>query len=66
MKKIKIEKSNFTIKLAIAFWAGIGLMSIINVWKITYTKSAVPYSWIMFFISIIFILISLVLMKNKR
>ena len=53
---------------AICFWVGAGLMSIINVWKITQSKQALQYSWIMFFISIIFIVICAVylLVKNKR
>ena len=52
----------------ISFWVGAGLMSIINVWKITQNQQAVLYSWIMFFISIIFIVIGTIylIVKNKK
>jgi heme/copper-type cytochrome/quinol oxidase subunit 2 len=53
---------------ALSFWIGAGLMSIINVWKITQNKQALRYSWIMFFVSIIFIVICTIymLVKNKK
>lgn len=51
---------------AIAFLIGIGLMSIINIWKIAYTKTAIPYSWIMFGVSIVMIIISIILIKRKK
>jgi len=50
----------------ISFWAGVGLMSIINVWKITDGQHALSYSWIMFCISIIFIIACVILMKIKK
>jgi len=50
----------------IAFWFGIGLMSIINVWKITQNQNAISYSWIMFWISIVFIIIAGLLLKFKK
>ncbi len=55
-------------ELAISFWIGIGLMSIINVWKISQNQNALSYSWIMFGISIIFIIIATIMClfrKNK-
>ena len=51
---------------AISFWIGVGLMSIINVWKITQNQSAISYSWIMFGVSIIFIIICAVLIKARK
>jgi hypothetical protein len=51
---------------AISFWIGVGLMSIINVWKITQNQHAISYSWIMFGISIIFIIICAILIKVKK
>jgi len=51
---------------AISFWLGIGLMSIINVWKITQNQNALSYSWIMFSISIIAIVICLILIQIKK
>ncbi len=50
----------------ISFCIGIGLMSIINVWKITPNQNAISYSWIMFGFSIIFIVICLILIKIKK
>ena len=53
-------------RLATSFWIGIGLMSIINVWKIIENKNAITYSWIMFGTSIIVIIICLILIKIKK
>ena len=50
----------------ISLWIGIGLMSIINVWKITQNQHAISYSWIMFGISIIAIIICLILIKTSN
>jgi len=50
----------------ISFWMGIGLMSIINVWKIIQNQHALSYSWIMFGISIIAIIICVILIKIKK
>lgn len=61
-----IMKSKRVYELAMAFWIGIGLMSIINVWKIDYSQNALSYSWIMFGASIIFIIISAILLKITK
>ena len=53
-------------RYGIGFWIGMGLMSIINVWKITQNQNALSYSWIMFGISIIFIIIGAILIKIKK
>jgi hypothetical protein len=56
------------LELAISFWLGVGLMSIINVWKITQSRHAITYSWIMFGVSVIVIIICVVLLVvvNKK
>ena len=59
-------KNQRQLEWAIAFWIGVGLMSIINVVKLIYTKSSILYSWIMFGVSIIFIIICLILIKTKK
>lgn len=51
---------------AIGFWSGVGLMSIINIWKIDYDGHPVSYSWIMFGVSIVFIIVCLILVKVKE
>ena len=56
-----MNKSKRILELAISFWIGVGLISIIDVWKITQNRNLILYSWIMFFISIIFIIICLFL-----
>ncbi len=61
-----INKNKRQLELAIAFWIGVGLMSIINVFKLVYTQRAIPYSWIMFGISIIAIIICVILIKIKK
>jgi len=64
--KNMINKSKRTLEWAISFWIGIGLMSIINVWKIIQNQHALSYSWIMFGISIIWIIICVILIKIKK
>ena len=61
-----LNKSKRQFEWAIAFWIGIGLMSIINVWKIVENQNAVQYSWIMFWVSIIFIAMCIILIKKKN
>lgn len=62
-----IYKKEKYLEWAVCFWIGIGLMSIINIWKIIYTQKELSYDWIMFGISIIFIVICTILIrKNKR
>jgi hypothetical protein len=61
-----ISKSKRQLELAASFWIGIGLMSIINVWKITENKHAITYSWIMFGVAIIAIIICMILIKIKK
>jgi tellurite resistance protein TehA-like permease len=59
-------KNKRQLEWAISFWVGIGLMSIINVWKIVQKQHAISYSWIMFGISIVAIIICLILIKIKK
>jgi hypothetical protein len=63
-----MKKNKRFLEWAVSFWVGAGLMSIINVWKITQNSQAIRYSWIMFFISIMFIVICIVylLVLNKQ
>lgn len=51
---------------AISFWIGIGITSIVNVWKITQNQNAVRYPWIMFSLAIVFISISIFLYKREK
>lgn len=55
-----LNKRKQNLKLGMSFWAGIGLMSIINVWKITQGLSPLLYSWIMFGVSVLFVIICLI------
>ncbi len=61
-----INKNKRQLEWGISFWIGIGLMSIINVIKITYTQHTISYNWIMFGISIIAIIICVILIKIKK
>jgi len=63
-----INKSKRNLELAMSFWLGIGLMSIINVWKIVKNQNAVSYSWIMFGFSVFFLIICVIylIIMNKR
>lgn len=61
-----IPQNKKYLEMAISFWVGVGLMSIINVWKITENQHAVSYSKIMFGVSIIFITICAILIKTRK
>jgi hypothetical protein len=52
----------------LSFWIGVGLMSIINIWKIAQNLDPILYSWIMFFISTVFIIICTIylIVINKK
>jgi hypothetical protein len=54
------------LELGMSFWMGIGLMSIINVWKITENQHAITYSWIMFGLSLIAVSICAILIKIRK
>ena len=60
-----ITKTKRQIEWAIAFWIGIGLMSIINIWRVAHNNIAPLYSWIMLGVSILFIVICAILLKGK-
>jgi len=51
----KEQKRYIGLIVGISFWAGFGLSSIINIIKTVYTQNTLPYDWVMFAISIIFI-----------
>jgi len=61
-----INKTKRQLELATSFWIGIGLMSIINVWKVTENKHAITYSWIMFGIAVIAVMTCTILIKIKK
>jgi len=61
-----IHQNRKYLERAVSFWIGIGLMSIINVWKISQSQHAISYSKIMFGVSIIFIITCLILLKIKK
>ncbi len=56
-----MKKDKRLLEWAISFWIGVGLISIIDVWKITQNTNPILYSWIMFFVSIAFVVIALIL-----
>ena len=62
---MNFDKSKRVFELAISFWAGVGLMSLINIIKLLYTPHSLLYSLIMLAVSIIFIIISLALYLRK-
>lgn len=61
-----IPQNKKYLEMAMSFWIGIGLMSIINVWKIIQDQHAISYSRIMFGVSVIFIIICAILIKVRK
>ena len=61
------QKRNFwsiryrVLPIAISFWAGIGVMSIFNIYKTVYHQNVISYDWIMLAVSIILISIGLIM-----
>ena len=62
----KEQKRYIWLIIGSSFWAGIGLMSIINIIKTVYTQHVLEYDWIMFAISIIFIIICLIYLSKIK
>jgi hypothetical protein len=65
---IDLNKRKTNLQLAMSFWIGVGLMSIINVWKITQGNNAILYSRIMTGVSVIFLItciIYLIIINQK-
>ncbi len=60
-----MNKSKRQLEWAMSFWIGVGLMSLINVWKVVQNQHAVSYSWIMFWVSLIFVATCLLLINLK-
>ena len=58
----KEQKRDIGLIIGISFFAGIGFMSIVNIIKTVYNHHALLYDWIMFVVSIIFIVICLIMM----
>lgn len=54
------------LELGLAFWLGIGLMSVINVWKLAEHQNAISYSWIVASVSLVFIAICAILLAIRR
>ncbi len=54
------------VELGMAFWIGVGLMSIIDVWKITQQRSPLLYSWIMFGVSAVLIVAGIILLLTIK
>ncbi len=66
MDNANAKKKERYIEWGISFWLGVSLISIINVWKIDYSQHAFSYSWMMFGISVVFLIISTIyLIKIK-
>jgi len=61
-----MDKKHIRWIIGISFWAGIAFMSIVNIIKTVYNQHALSYNWIMFAVSIIFIIICAILIKIKK
>ena len=51
--------------IGIAFWGGMGLMSLINALQLT-NGSPIRYGWVMFGISIIFIIMGIIILFKRK
>ncbi len=61
-----METKERYLEWGISFWIGVGLMSIINVWKISSHAHAIRYSWIIFGVSVVLIAICAIFIKMKK
>ena len=70
IKKKRAKRYNKTerqlrVCIGIAFWGGIGLMSLINALQLT-NGSPIRYGWAMFGISIVFIIMGLIILIKRN
>lgn len=62
----RVRQNKKYLDWAIGLWMGIALMSLINIWKIVNGYNAVSYDWIMFGISVIFLIVMYLLKRKEK
>ena len=62
---MKIKKIRY-LEWGLSFWLGIGLMSAIEIIKITYTKQVLNYNWWMLGFSAVFVIICVILLAMRK
>ena len=63
---MKIMKTKRQLEWATSFFIGMGLMNILDIYKISQDQNALNYNWIMLGFSIIFLIICAILLFGKR
>ena len=61
-----INKSKGKIEWGIFFWMGMGVMNLIYALGLPPKTHPILYPWVMFGISVVFIIICLILIKRKK
>ena len=59
------QKRDFWLIIGMSFFAGIGLMSIVNIIKTFFNQHPIEYDWIMLAVSIIIIIVCLIMYLTK-
>lgn len=54
------------IEWGFSFWLGVGVISAIDIIKITYTNNVLPYNWWMLGFSVAFLIICAILLVIKK
>ena len=61
---MEIAKRASAFYLGVGFWIGIGVMALLNLYKIYFQQNLYNYDWIMFGVSIIIVVVALVFRKR--
>ena len=61
---MEIKKNLVAFYLGVGFWIGVGVMALLNLYKIYFHQNQYNYDWIMLGVSIIIIIVALVFRKR--
>ena len=59
-----IRKKPVIFYLGVGFWIGMGVMALLNLYKIYFNQNQYDYNWIMLGISIVIVIVALVFRKR--
>jgi hypothetical protein len=59
-----IRKRVAAFYLGVGFWIGVGVMALLNLYKIYFQQNLYNYDWIMFGVSIIIVIVALIFRKG--
>ncbi|HTY15394.1 MAG TPA: hypothetical protein VMC42_06775 [Methanoregulaceae archaeon] len=61
---MEIRKKLAAFYLGVGFWIGVGVMALLNLYKIYFRQNQYNYDWIMFGVSVVIVIVALVFRKR--